>query len=341
MKFTRFIIPVLSSFISGLAFSQNAGKIKSYIDAYKDLAISEMYRTGVPASIKLAQGIYETSAGTSMLVMKSNNHFGIKCKSNWKGESVSHDDDAKGECFRKYNSAEDSYKDHSDFLKNSKRYASLFLLDPEDYAGWAQGLKNAGYATNPKYPQALIKLVEEYKLNDYTLTVLKKNKSSNDENTGISNLKDDPSVEEIASSGPLYPEGVFLINETRVVYIIKGTSFLSIAQQHNLPLSRIFEFNEIRVRDESDKDQLIFLQRKRKTGSNEFHIVLPGETLHNIAQSEAIRLESLKELNWLKDTDRPAPGERLYLQKKSPVIPRLMVKENFLVFPDTKTKSAN
>lgn len=126
---------------SMISNAQNSGVIRNYVATYKDLAIAEMQRTGVPASIKLAQGIHETMAGTSQLVLKSNNHFGIKCKSNWAGESVSHDDDARGECFRKYLNAEDSYRDHSNFLKNSQRYASLFLLEPIDYEGWANGLK--------------------------------------------------------------------------------------------------------------------------------------------------------------------------------------------------------
>ncbi|MBE2229855.1 MAG: glucosaminidase domain-containing protein [Chitinophagaceae bacterium] len=152
--------------------AQQSEKILRYIETYKDLAIAEMQRTGVPASVKLAQGIHETQAGTSVLVLKSNNHFGIKCKTGWTGETVSHDDDARGECFRKYQSAEASYRDHSDFLKNSKRYASLFTLAPTDYTGWAEGLKKAGYATNPRYIQALVKLIEEYNLQQYTLQAL-------------------------------------------------------------------------------------------------------------------------------------------------------------------------
>src|SRR5262245_35822194 len=114
------------------SYAQNTEAIKKYIDDYKDLAIQEMLRTGVPASITLAQGIHESGAGNSDLALSANNHFGIKCKSNWTGESIKHDDDARGECFRKYPSAVDSYKDHSDFLKNSPRYTSLFTLDPED-----------------------------------------------------------------------------------------------------------------------------------------------------------------------------------------------------------------
>jgi flagellum-specific peptidoglycan hydrolase FlgJ len=142
-----FLSLLLISSLAGLA--QQPEVIRSYIETYRDIAIAEMQRTGVPASIKLAQGIHETTAGTSDLVRKSNNHFGIKCKSNWTGESVSHTDDAPHECFRKYDEPSQSYKDHSDFLKRSSRYASLFNLDPLDYEGWAYGLKKAGYATNP------------------------------------------------------------------------------------------------------------------------------------------------------------------------------------------------
>ena len=156
-KFFLFILLLAGS----VAHSQNEAVILQYIQAYKELAIKEMQRTGVPASIKLAQGIHETSAGTSVLVNKSNNHFGIKCKDTWRGPSVSHTDDAPNECFRKYENPLDSYRDHSDFLKGSARYASLFNLDPLDYRSWAYGLKKAGYATNPPYPPVIIKLIEE------------------------------------------------------------------------------------------------------------------------------------------------------------------------------------
>ena len=154
--------------------AQNPEAIQNYINTYKDMAIIEMQRTGVPAAIKLAQGIHETMAGTSDLVLSSNNHFGIKCKDTWKGESVVHDDDLRGECFRKYASAIESYRDHSDFLKSSSRYAFLFNLDPTDYEHWAYGLKRAGYATNPRYPQIIISLIEDYHLQDYTMIALGK-----------------------------------------------------------------------------------------------------------------------------------------------------------------------
>jgi LysM repeat protein len=154
------------------SFAQTSQVVRDYISRFRDIAIAEMQRTGVPASITLAQGILETEAGKSDLVQKSNNHFGIKCKADWKGETVYHDDDAKGECFRKYADPGDSYKDHSDFLKNRPYYASLFKLDPTDYQGWAYGLKKAGYATNPKYALILIKLIQDYDLQQYTMMAL-------------------------------------------------------------------------------------------------------------------------------------------------------------------------
>jgi LysM repeat protein len=139
--------------------------ILEYIETYAPIAIREMNRTGFPASIKIAQGIHESGAGKSMLVKKSNNHFGLKCKSSWTGGKVYHDDDERGECFRQYEQAEESYEDHSNYLKSQERYASLFELDPNDYEGWAWGLKKAGYATSPVYAQTLIKYIETYQLN--------------------------------------------------------------------------------------------------------------------------------------------------------------------------------
>jgi hypothetical protein len=155
-------------------FAQNSTDILSYISTYKEVAVTEMQRTGIPASIILAQGIHETDAGTSELVKKSNNHFGIKCKDEWRGSVVYHDDDKRGECFRSYNSPLDSYVDHSDFLKNSPRYHFLFKIDPLNYEGWANGLKKAGYATNSRYSQILIKLIKDYNLQQYSLIAMGK-----------------------------------------------------------------------------------------------------------------------------------------------------------------------
>ncbi|MBI5856241.1 MAG: glucosaminidase domain-containing protein [Sphingobacteriales bacterium] len=304
-----------------------------------------MQRTGVPAAITLAQGIHESGAGKGKLALNANNHFGIKCKSNWTGESVKHDDDAKKECFRKYPSAEDSYKDHSDFLKNSQRYVSLFALDPSDYSGWAYGLKKAGYATNPKYPQVLIKLIEDYQLQDYTMIALGK-RIADTMAINVSMAMPVTQVDEFKVEGEAvrkidYPEGEFKLNETKVVYVKKGISFLFIAKQYNVDLSKIFDFNDMQPAEQTEKDQLIYLQRKRKTGNNEFHVIQAGETLHDIAQTEAIRLESLLELNWLKEGEMPAVGEKLGLKKKSATIPKLALKSNYSLTGGNKLKSTN
>jgi LysM repeat protein len=309
-------------FAGTVAQSQNEAVILQYIQAYKELAIKEMQRTGVPASIKLAQGIHETSAGTSILVNKSNNHFGIKCKDTWRGPSVSHTDDAPNECFRKYENPLDSYRDHSDFLKGSTRYASLFNLDPLDYRSWAYGLKKAGYATNPRYPQVIIKLIEEYHLQDYTMIALNKTAPVNDAVIAVVNV---PQIEPQSEPErlpvkkielPSYPSGEFKINDTRVVYLKKGTALLAIAQEYNIPLARIFEFNDMQQQEVLPKDQLVYLQRKRRTGNAEFHTVVAGESLYEISQSQAIRLEALLEYNNLKPGTKPEPGQTLYLRAK-------------------------
>jgi len=352
-KFAILLLFVLS-FPFTISHAQSADAILAYITRYKDLAIAEMKRTGVPAAITLAQGIHETEAGTSVLVKKSNNHFGIKCKDEWRGQSVSHDDDARGECFRKYSAAEDSYRDHSDFLKTRPNYASLFTLDPTDYQGWAYGLKKAGYATNPKYAQVLIKLIQDYNLEDYTLIALgkmkegddlAKNEVASDKNSSVVLVKNNDDVKgNQAETGNTenktqqeihpgivevnYPSGEFKINDTRVVYVKKGTSYLTIAQQYEIPLARLFEFNDLRQQEVSADDQLVFIQRKRKTGEHEFHTVQAGETVNDIAQSEAIRLESLLDYNNMTANMQPAPGEVLYLRSKSAVTPRLATKNS-------------
>ncbi|MBZ5859265.1 glucosaminidase domain-containing protein [Flavihumibacter profundi] len=309
--------------LTNFAFGQQSAAVIEYINAYRQLAIEEMQRTGVPASIKLAQGIHETEAGRSDLVLKSNNHFGIKCKSGWSGDKVYHDDDASGECFRSYPSAIDSYRDHSDFLRSSDRYAFLFRLAPTDYKGWAYGLKKAGYATNIKYSQILVNLIETYNLQQYTLIAMGKLPVPEDmANSGT------PSVinkAEVLTPVVAYPDGVFQINETRVVFVKGGTSLLSVANAHDLSLARLLEFNDM-TQGEGDilaEDQLIYLQRKRKTGANLFHYVQQEETLYDIAQAEGIRYESILELNHLEVGMTPAVGERIFLKDKSPARPLL------------------
>lgn len=311
-------------------FAQSRAQIEAYIEKFKDIAMAEMARTGVPASITLAQGIHETGAGTSDLVLKSNNHFGIKCKTEWQGEKVYHDDDARGECFRKYDDPFVSYKDHSDFLRNRPYYASLFNLDPTDYESWAFGLKKAGYATNPKYPQILIKLIKDYNLQDYTLIVLgKKERNANEPAFAQATTEENSAVaakNTTATTGkPFYPAGVFTINNTKVIFVAKGTSYLKVATEHNVSMARLFEFNDMQDGDVAHEDGLLYLQRKRKTGAAETHTVAPGETLYSIAQAEGIRLESLMQYNYLPANAAVLAGEKLYLKEKAPARPRLAV----------------
>lgn len=166
---TVYTCTTLNSMAQNLSVKE---KTEAYINSYKELAIEEMLRTGVPASIKLAQGILESQFGESSLAKNANNHFGIKCKAEWTGEKIYQDDDAKGECFRVYPDAAQSYKDHSDFLKTRPHYAFLFKLEPTDITGWAYGLKRAGYATNSTYPEKLLKVIEDYKLHQYTMLAL-------------------------------------------------------------------------------------------------------------------------------------------------------------------------
>ncbi len=355
MQKLKILILLLTTVTFKNSFAQQDPVVIEYINKYKELAIEEMQRTGMPASIKLAQGIHETSAGTSDLVRRSNNHFGLKCKSEWTGMSVKHTDDAPNECFRKYGDPKDSYKDQSDYLKKTARYAFLFALDPTDYKGWAFGLKNAGYATNPKYSQVLIKLIEDYDLQDYTMIALGKLKPgqealvqnevrSYDKKTEVivadvkpigsaeekipvvsqkSDTKKETKPQEDVEVRPNYPDGEFKINDTKVIYAKKGTSFLSIAEKYSIPLARIFEFNEMKTQEFVAKDQLIYIMRKRKFGLNEQHIVKPGETLADIAQVEALRLESLLEYNFLQSNMQPAVGSVLYLRTKAQTMPAL------------------
>ncbi|QEC40783.1 glucosaminidase domain-containing protein [Pseudobacter ginsenosidimutans] len=334
LKRLLIVLPLLATLC---VKAQKSADILNYIDTYKEMAIQEMVRTGVPASIKLAQGIHETMAGKSVLVMKSNNHFGIKCKNTWQGKKVYHDDDARGECFRSYSSANDSYLDHSNFLKNSSRYAFLFQLDPTDYKGWAYGLKQAGYATNIKYSQLLIKLIEDYNLQDYSLialgrlkrpdVILASNKPEIGEPVAVEMVpavmvETRPAIA-LAPVELFYPEGEFKINDTRVIYAKSGTSLLAVARQYDISLRRLLDFNDMEKEDVITEDQLLYLQRKRKTGVGEVHVVQEGETLYDICQTEGIRFEAMLKYNHLKQDDVPGIGERIYLRSSAPARPRL------------------
>ncbi len=320
--------------------------IVSYIERYAELAIQEMDRTGIPAAIKIAQGILETDAGRSELVQQSNNHFGIKCKTSWTGEKVYHDDDAAGECFRKYTSASDSYTDHSDYLKSQPRYAFLFDFDLNDYKSWAWGLKKAGYATNPIYAQTLIKFIETYNLNSLnefsyddssalssyfnllendlgSLTSSSKRAPLNESNTH--SLNDDETKTEEAevekkSKPAEFQKGIFTINGLKVVYCKANQSLLSIAKKNHVHLSQLLSWNELpKSTTLLKEDQLIFLQKKKKHADKDIHIVQRGESLYDISQKEGVRLESLISINNLAKSKRLKTKEKILLNNQSTI----------------------
>lgn len=295
--------------------------VEDYIATYKDIAIEEMKRSGVPASITIAQGILETENGNSILVKKSNNHFGIKCKSNWAGPSVSHDDDAPGECFRVYNNAADSYRDHSNFLRGSNRYAFLFDLSPDDYKGWAYGLKKAGYATNPKYPDILIRNIERYNLQQYDL--------DRDGNPVIDIAKQtelNEETEEQVIKPVQYTEmnmkqnlasiksGKTLFNGLKAIYVPAGTSLLAIATEYDISLSDLLDFNDLKNDGLLKDEQWIFLQKKKKEGNRDSYTTSGTESLYWIAQMNAVQLGSLVAFNNLPETAILRPSTRVWLR---------------------------
>jgi hypothetical protein len=344
----KFILTLLASlFIFSQVFSQKEKEwIAGYVQQYKDLAMAEMLRTGIPASITLAQGLLETAYGQSELALYANNHFGIKCKKEWAGDTMLHDDDAKGECFRKYANAEDSYKDHSEFLRNGGRYAFLFKIPATDYAAWAKGLKMAGYATSPTYAQRLVSMIEENNLQDYTLLALQQ-KAGNDNATASASptpplMKDmaafasesflDPAsnVKKVVVKTKMmvdnsgYPAGeVFLINGLKVLLAPAGTSLFAIAGNYNIVYKKLLEFNDLDEIDILDKDELIFLQKKQKRGKNEIHVAEANESLRDICQKEGVQLKSLLAYNRLQKDAAIAVGDKIYLRAMAPVTGKL------------------
>jgi LysM repeat protein len=317
-----------SVIIGILLFTVSAGIAQAtltpeqYVNMYKDIAIREMKRMGVPAAITLAQGILETESGNSALVKKSNNHFGIKCKNNWTAESVTHDDDAAGECFRSYKTAEDSYRDHSNFLRGGERYAFLFKYDVKDYKAWAYGLKKAGYATNPSYPLILIKHIEQYNLQQYTLEgagevpnydASKYQDDKEQKTTDAANVITDNTE---ASSTTMLDinDQVITVNGSKCVYAGKGTSLLVVATKNNVALSKLLACNELAEDGLLMKNQYVFLEKKSKTGNSDFYVSKAGESFYDIAQLNGIQLQYLLDYNHFWGNEDLKPGTVLYLK---------------------------
>lgn len=303
---------------------------QEYIEEYSALAIEEMHRTGIPASITLAQAVLESGNGNSTLARNSNNHFGIKCHSDWKGKTFTWDDDKKNECFRKYNSVYDSYRDHSDFLKNKSRYAFLFELKPTDYKGWSKGLKKAGYATNPKYAHLLIGIIEDNNLTAYDKGKIPARKKKADQTSQVlipqPSPLEDGDIENAISSA--YEEFVIQvgarkreINEiNRVDYITirPGDTFESLAEEFELLKWELSKYNELSEGANLEPGQIIYLQPKRSQAEkgNMFHIVGENESMWDIAQQYGVKTKKLYEMNDMKKGQNPQPGQKLKLREK-------------------------
>lgn len=304
-----FFVLILGVFVF-TAFSQQTRT--QYIEKYQKLAIEEMQRTGIPASIKMAQACLESSNGNSELSQKSNNHFGIKCKSNWTGPSVKWDDDERNECFRKYNTVEESYIDHSNFLVNSPRYAALFQLSPTDYVGWAHGLKAAGYATAPDYAQRVIKIIVENKLylfdsgvNPDELTMAQR------ANLSIGNVSNLHKIE-------IKPHQVISVNNLKAVVAREGDSYEMIAQGFRKKAWEIYSFNDQPEGYRPLKNEVVYLHKKHRKAQKgkDFHRVEAGETMHFISQVYGIRLGLLYKRNKMKSGEEPKTEEVIYLRSK-------------------------
>lgn len=302
----KIIVSLAVLFVASIAAAQRMTP-DEYIATYKDAAIAQMKRLGVPASIILAQGLLETESGNSDLVKRSNNHFGIKCKSTWTGESVRHTDDAPNECFRKYASAMDSYKDHSDYLYTSPRYASLFRLEPTDYKGWAYGLKKAGYATNPRYPQILISNIEKYNLQQYNepsdgrriipedIATIKESKAIENKEVMVAEKKDANIFQKLFSGKKNKSNQYF--NKLKAVMAFKGTSLLAIATENDIALVKLLEYNDLATDGLLAEDQWIYLEKKHKEGNRDTYTALQNESLYDISQVNGIQLAMLAQYN--------------------------------------------
>ena len=284
MKRLIFSLVLISCCLTIQAQTRNK-QYEDYIKKYRELAVDEMKKYHIPASITLAQGLLESGAGQSTLARKSNNHFGIKCGSDWNGKTVRHDDDARGECFRAYKHPKQSYEDHSKFLAGRPRYASLFKLKITDYKGWARGLKKAGYATNPRYADQLIDIIELYDLDKY------------DKKGGLKWMKENPN-----------PHQPYIANDLVYIVVRSGDSWKSISKEFDISQSKLRKYNDLYKGYILQVGDILYLEKKNKKAGKEHivHVLRAGESMYSISQKYGIRLKNLYKLNKM-DAEDPAP----------------------------------
>ncbi|HPE75695.1 MAG TPA: glucosaminidase domain-containing protein [Draconibacterium sp.] len=308
MRYYLFTVIFISTISA--AFAQISRE--EYIDRYQLLAIEEMNRSGIPASITMAQACLESGNGNSILSQKSNNHFGIKCKSTWTGKTVRHDDDEKNECFRKYNTVEESFIDHSNFLMDNPRYFFLFQLPPDDYVGWAHGLKKAGYATASDYGHRLIKIIEEYQLYrlDYKMT--------NEQLAALKHTK--PHKKEVLNGlviNPFQSHQITLRNDLKTVVANAGDTYEILAQEFGIKAWELYNFNDQPEGYIPQKNEIIYIEAKHRKASRKAmltHRVETGETMHYISQLYGLKLKPLYKRNNMKAGEEPRTEEIIFLR---------------------------
>jgi LysM repeat protein len=294
----KILIAVL--FITLGLFLQAAGDDtpqERYIRRYSALAVEEMHRSGVPASITLAQGLLESGSGLSRLAKEGNNHFGIKCHVGWTGKTMYHDDDAKGECFRVYDSPEESFRDHSDFLRYRDRYKFLFDLERTDYKGWAYGLRRAGYATDPNYPAKLIKYIEQYDLARF-------DNLTPEEAAAMPapphKIEEPVLVSEEYSFAP--ERTLYSLNDVPFIYASEGETYASIARENHLFKSEVLRYNDLKGDPELLPGTIVYLAPKKNkapAGLDKYIVETDGEDFHAICQRFAVKEKAIRKLNHL------------------------------------------
>src|SRR5450759_2357564 len=303
--------------------------LQDYVNKYKDLAITEMKRTGIPASITLAQGIIESDCGHSTLAREGNNHFGIKCHNEWRGPTIRHNDNKRNECFRKYYKPEESFYDHSDFLKSVSRYSFLFSFNSTDYKAWAYGLKKAGYATNPDYANMLIRTIEEN-----NLWYFDRGNIATSQTIHIDDTIKDPLISHSAdnSKKPVkYPTGNTAVlarvprvmENNRIQYIIvkDGDTREKLENEFQLLKWELPKYNELKNDFLLVPGQMLYLQPKseRAEPGKEYYISSDGDTMYLISQRYGIKIKRLYEMNRMEDGTEPEAGKKIWLRTIKPV----------------------
>lgn len=277
-------------------------RYQTYINQYRDLAIEQMLKYKIPASITLAQGLLESGAGYSELATKGNNHFGIKCHG-WTGRKSYHDDDELQECFRAYDNVYESYEDHSLLLTTQPRYSMLFSMGITNYKGWAHGLKKCGYATNPAYAQKLIGIIELYKLQQY------------DKATKFDHFMEKRSYKDSRTAKGGIEHPIHLYNKNYYIIVKKGDTFRSIGKELGLSYRKIAKYNERNKHDKLVEGEMIYLKKKQKKADkvykNRPHVVKAGDSMYSIAQYYGIRLKSLYKKNGLSPNYQIKVGDKL------------------------------